>query len=146
MTWLTAIVDTNVLVSGLLSPNPVAPTRQIVRGMLTAQFPFVVSVELMQEYWDVLGRPAITRRHRLSRGELGDLLFRLAQDAIIVEPVAIEGSPDPGDTHVWSLLEARQDAVLVSGDGALQRRATRGRVISPRGFAEDLTARRPVRR
>ena len=141
MKWLAAIIDTNVLVSGLLTPNPDAPTRRIVRGMLTARFPFLLSPELVQEYHSVLLRPPIVARHRLARAEVDQLLLRLAQDGIVAEPSVGAAAPDPGDAHVWTLLVVRPDAVLVTGDALLRRRGPRGRIVSARAFAEDLESR-----
>ena len=51
------IVDTNVVVAGLLTKHEASPDARILDGMLGAAFPFVVSEALLAEYRTVLVRP-----------------------------------------------------------------------------------------
>jgi hypothetical protein len=44
-----AVVDTNVVVEGLLTKDPAAPTARILDGMLAGSFPFILSVVLLAE-------------------------------------------------------------------------------------------------
>jgi predicted nucleic acid-binding protein len=53
------IVDTNVLVAGLITGNDASPVARILDGMLAAVFPFVVSEALLAEYRAVLVRPGL---------------------------------------------------------------------------------------
>ena len=124
------IVDTNVVVAGLLTANNASP--RILDGMLAAEFPFVLSEALLAEYRTVLLRARLRQLHGLSTVEVETILTDLAQHAIIVTPVAAPRAPDPGDQLLWELLAARGDLRLVTGDKALLRdKGLRGRVISP---------------
>jgi len=131
------IVDTNVVVAGLLTKHADAPVARILDGMLQAAFAFVVSGSLLAEYRDVLHRPAIRKAHGLDDNEIETLMIALAEHAIVLTPIAAEPAPDPGDQHLWELLAARTDLRLVTGDKLLldQQREQR-RVITPAAFVE----------
>ncbi len=132
-----SVVDTNVLVSGLLASGPDSATAKIVDAMLSAAFPFVLSDALMAEYRSVLLRPALIKAHGLGPGEIDVVLVELAQHAMVLSPRAAGAAPDPGDQHLWDLLAARDDLVLITGDKLLQRnRAMRRRILTPAEFAE----------
>jgi predicted nucleic acid-binding protein len=134
---LAVIVDTNVVVAGLLTGDAASPVARILDGMLAAAFPFVVSEALLAEYRTVLVRPALRRQHGLTVAEVETLLTDIAQHAIVLKPAVGSPAPDPGDQLLWNLLATRADLLLVTGDQALQDDATmRARVLSPRAFVE----------
>ena len=129
------IVDTNVVVAGLLTANDVSPVARILDGMLVAAFPFVLSEALLAEYHTVLVRPSLRKLHGLTVAEVETILTDLAQHAIVLAPVVAPLAPDPGDQLLWELLAARADLVLVTGDKLLlQDVGMQGRVISPQAF------------
>ncbi|MBP8301969.1 MAG: PIN domain-containing protein [Planctomycetes bacterium] len=139
MTRPAVIVDTNVVVAGLLTAQETSPVARILDGMLAAAFPFVVSEALLAEYRTVLVRPILRKLHGLSVAEVEAILTDLAQHAIVLTPVAGPPAPDPGDQLLWNLLAARPDLVLVTGDKLLlQDAGMRGRVIAPRAFVANL--------
>jgi predicted nucleic acid-binding protein len=109
------IVDTDVVVAGLLTRNEASPVARILDGMLGAAFPFVLSEALLAEYRTVLVRPALRRLHGLTVDEVDAILTDLAQHAIVLTPVAAPSAPDPGDQLLWALLAAKPDLVLVTG-------------------------------
>jgi uncharacterized protein len=134
------IVDTNVVVAGLLTAHEASPVARILDGMLAAAFPFVVSEALLAEYRTVLVRPNLRKLHGLTVAEVEAILTDLAQHAIVLVPVAAPPAPDPGDQLLWDLLSARADLVLITGDKLLLRDAgMRGRVISPNAFVSATT-------
>jgi predicted nucleic acid-binding protein len=137
-----AVIDTNVVVSGLLNGVADSPTRRVVDGMLAGTIPFVLSETLLAEYRAVLLRPAISRRHGLSETEVDVLLEEVVLNASIRDPatgpqplppagsgrdartpgsaLADTGRLTPsGDEHVIELLRAVPGAVLVTGDRRL---------------------------
>lgn len=135
------IVDTHVVVAGLLTGNATSPVARILDGMLAAAFPFVVSEALLAEYREVMVRPALRKLHGLKVTEVETLLTDLAQHAIVMQAGVGSAAPDPGDQLLWDLLAARPDLLLVTGDKALQRDAAmRSRVLSPQAFLDALTA------
>lgn len=135
------IVDTNVVVAGLLTGNDASPVARILDGMLGAAFPFVLSEALLAEYRTVLVRPVLRKLHGLTIPEVEILLTDLVQRAIVLKPVSAPPAPDPGDQLLWELLSVRADLVLVTGDKLLLQNAVmRGRVVSPKAFLHGLTA------
>lgn len=139
MSRRAAIVDTNVVVAGLLTGNAASPVARILDGMLAAAFPFVVSQALLGEYRTVLVRPGLRKLHGLTVAEVETLLTDIAQHAIVLAPVAATPAPDPGDQLLWELLAAKSDLLLVTGDKLLLRHAgMRGRVLSPSDFVAGM--------
>ncbi|HOW47841.1 MAG TPA: PIN domain-containing protein [Rubrivivax sp.] len=137
MSRQAVIVDTNVVVAGLLTGNAASPVARILDGMLAAAFPFVVSEVLLAEYRTVLVRPGLRKLHGLTVTEVETLLTDIAQHAIVPAPGAGSPAPDAGDQLLWDLLAAKPDLLLVTGDKALQRDAAmRSRVLSPQAFAD----------
>ena len=132
------ILDTNVLVSAVVSPDERSPAKRVVRAVRSESFRLVLSEELMAEFDEVLRRNRLVRSHGLTDGQIDDLLAGLRRKAEFCEPrTPRTPPPDPRDMHVWSLHEAVPEAVLVTGDRALivGARADR-RVMSPREFVD----------
>ena len=132
-----AVVDTNVVVAGLLTTHADSPVARILDGMLAAAFAYVISDALLAEYRTVLRRTPLRKVHRLTSGEIDAVLVDLAQHAILLAPAPTRSAPDPGDQHLWELLALRDDLVLVTGDKRLQRDRSMGsRILAPAAFVE----------
>lgn len=135
MSRVVCIVDTNVVVAGLLTADDTSPVARVLDGMLAAAFPFALSEALLAEYRAVLLRPRLKKLHGLPVADIESLLTDLAQHAIVLTPGAAPAAPDPGDQFLWDLLAAKEALVLVTGDKLLLREpAMRGRVVSPADF------------
>lgn len=131
------IVDTNVVVAGLLTARDDSPVARILDGMLAAAFPFAVSSRLLAEYLQVLNRPALRKSHGLSVEEVETLVVALAEHAIVLTPSPSPAAPDPGDQHLWELLAARKDLRLVTGDKLLlEQNRNLYRLLTPQAFIE----------
>lgn len=132
------IIDTNVVVAGLLSTQVEAPTARILDGMLAAKFAYVVSSPLLAEYRDVLGRPKLRKLHGLSADEMETVLTELALHAIVLTVAPAPPAPDPGDQHLWGLLAVRDDLVLITGDARLlESNDWPRRIRSPRQWLDE---------
>ena len=112
---MRAVVDTNVLVSGLLWYGaPHAVMERLRSGTLA----LVSSPALMAEFADVIGRAnfdAVLARSNTSRERL---LAEVRQLAEIVEPPPLPAPVcrDPDDDEVLALAIAAQIDLVVSGD------------------------------
>ncbi len=95
---MRAVVDTNILVSGLLHPGslPAGVLRGIADRVLTP----VVCVEVMAEYAAVLPRP----RLRLRPGDIGDLLAMVEATADWVHAPLYTGQPPLPDAADWPFI------------------------------------------
>ncbi|MBA3505300.1 MAG: putative toxin-antitoxin system toxin component, PIN family [Betaproteobacteria bacterium] len=140
MKYVAAVIDTNVVVAGLLTNDPDSPTAKILEGMCRGAFPFLLSTSLLSEYREVLLRRKIRLLHGLNEREIDSLLTAFAANAIVREPEHRAGAPDANDQHVWSLVQSEPRCVLVTGDHALIEHPPRqSPVLSPRQFVEALS-------
>lgn len=131
------IIDTNVVVAGLLTAQAESPVARILDGMLAAAYPYALSETLLAEYRAVLVRPKLRRLHGLDAAEIDTLLIDLALHGILLPPVAAPTAPDPGDQHLWELLACREDLLLVTGDKRLfNDPLMHGRLLGPRAFVD----------
>ena len=135
-----AIVDTNVVVSGLLTSEATSPTCQILDGMLERLFNFLLSVDLLGEYRSGLLRPKIRQLHGLTNEEVDRLLTEIAANATVYEPgKASAKPPDAADQQLWDLLESNVNSVLITGDRKLLESAHHSkRIMNPRTFVDSL--------
>lgn len=130
-----SVIDTNVVVAGLITADAGSPTARILDGMRRGAFPFLLSDQLLAEYREVLLRPKIRKLHGLAANEVDRVLTEIATHAIVREPAPRVGAPDPKDNHLWSLLLEQPGCVLVTGDLALGRNPPpTSDVLSPRDF------------
>ena len=133
------IVDTNIVVAGLLTANAASPVAVVLDGMLNAAFSFVLSEPLLAEYRNVIGRPHLRKLHGLTMTEIDLILTDIAQHATVLSPAPGPLAPDPGDQMLWDLLASRTDLRLITGDKRLLTYLPMtGRVISARAFVEDV--------
>ena len=131
------VVDTNVLVSGLLSREADSPLSAILDGMIDGSLPFLLSPWLLAEYRAVLLRPRVQHYHGLSPREVDSILTEIAANGIWREPVESSAAPDPGDDHLWRLLSAVPGSILITGDRLLlQNPPENASVLSPRSYLE----------
>lgn len=132
------VVDTNVVVAGLITAEAGAPTARILDAMLGGRLRYLLSEELLAEYRTVLLRPKLVELHGLLPGEIDEILIRIASHAVVR---CLAGPPQgtAGDRHLLALLallSTEPGALVVSGDAALLRKAAqRGR--SPRELVDE---------
>jgi putative PIN family toxin of toxin-antitoxin system len=137
------IVDTNVVVAGLLTSQIDSPTAQLLDAMLDGRLIFLLSPDLLREYRVVMLRPKLARMHGLDETEVDALLTDITANALWRDPPAdaMHQAPDPQDGHLWALLACEPTALLVTGDRLLQEHPRPGgSVISPARWASDFRA------
>ena len=145
------VVDTNVLVSGLITADDESPVCLILDAMLAGRIRFLLSADLLDEYREVLLRPKIKKLHALDQGEIDKILTEVVANGIWRETSGSEAAPDPGDSHLWRLLRTQPGSLLVTGDRLLLEQPPEfASVVSPatfvREFEEDIRSsvkRRP---
>ena len=131
----TLIVDTNVVVSGLITEDPEAAVCRILDDMLDGAFAFALSPHLLSEYRQVLLRPKLMRYHKRTTGNIDRLLQHLVANGVWREPAPGPQAPDLGDNHLWALLACIPEAVLITGDRLLlDNPPVFAQVLSPAEF------------
>jgi len=134
------VVDTNVVVAGLLTGSSQSPVSSVLDSMLSGTLVFLLSPALLDEYRAVLSRPKIAALHGLSEGQIDELLVELTANAIWRKPESGSPAPDQGDDHLWALLLAHPGSALITGDRLLlENPLPRRSVISPRQWLNDFS-------
>ena len=105
------VLDTNVLVSALLSPG--GPSHQVVLLVIRGDLQLGVDARIRQEYQEVLTRG----KFRFSQVLVSDLLSALFEQAeeVIALPVA-ESFPDEEDRPFIEVALAHRASALVTGN------------------------------
>ena len=110
-----AVIDTNVLVSALLSNQPNAATVQLMGRLIGGEIIPVYSGEIMREYREVLGRKKFNFEPEMVRY----LLMAIEKYGVLLEPTATGiNLPDMKDLPFYEVvMEKRNDAAyLVTGN------------------------------
>ena len=129
------VVDTNVVVAGLITGDSASPTARIVNGMLDGSLLCLLSPDLLAEYRLVLLRPKISQRHGLNADQVDQILTEITLNALWREPLNSNHAPDPGDNHLWALLDSHPNSLLITGDQLLLDHAhDHALVMSPANF------------
>lgn len=105
------VVDTNVLVSGLLTPH--GPPGRIVDGLLLGELVAVFDDRILREYALVLARP----RFRFDPAHVAAVLEYLERDGepVVVPPLAVE-LPDPSDHAFLEVAWHADVSALITGN------------------------------
>ena len=111
------VIDTNVLVSALITRNENSPTVQILRFLANGNIVPVYSDEILKEYNEVL------RRDKFKLPEI--IIINLLKDIMdnglkVTELTEVnEVMPDPKDVVFYAVTLSAQDkdAFLVTGNG-----------------------------
>lgn len=128
---MIAVVDTNVLVSGLLSPF--GPPAKIVRMIAGGSVRLCFNAAILSEYEAVLARP----RFRFSPDAVEDLLGYIQASGIAVSSQPLPAPlPDPDDEVFLEAAKSGGAECLVTGNVRHypENRRCGVRVLSPREF------------
>ncbi len=110
-----AVIDTNVLVSSLLSKHDTSATSQVVFRMILGEIVPVYSAEILAEYREVLSR----KKFKFPLEQVEYLLNAIIEYGVLVEPspTGVE-LPNMKDLPFYEVvLEKRSDdAYLVTGN------------------------------
>lgn len=110
-----AVVDTNVIVSALITKNPDSPPRQVFRAMFTGAITPLYHADILAEYEEVLMR----KKFHLNPQTIQTVLKAIRQFGIEVAPSPTgEILPDMDDLIFYEVaMEKRDDdAYLVTGN------------------------------
>lgn len=128
---IRAVVDTNVIVSGLLKPFSDAATilRQIIAGEVT----LCIDARIISEYRDVLYRPKFAFNHT----HVEAFLEFIATNSKLVNSTPLRFRlPDPDDEPFLEVAISGRAEFLVTGNSKHFPKARRGKikVVSPGEF------------
>ena len=108
-----AVIDTNILVSALLSPKNDSATVQVIEKVLQKKIIPVYSEEIFAEYHNVLHR----KKFNFSVENVDYMLEAIKTFGILVNPAEIEIIlPDMKDVPFYKIILENADYYLVTGN------------------------------
>ena len=128
---ICAVIDTNVLVSALITHNPEAATSKVVRLLLDNEFVPMYDADIIAEYNEVLRRDKF---HILP--EVADsLISYIIEHGVEASRVDYaEQMPDEDDRVFYEVSLSEEDSFLVTGN--MKHYPTSPRVITPAAFID----------
>ena len=124
-----AVIDTNVLVSALITKNPEAVTAKVVRLLLEQEFVPLYDADIIAEYEDVLHRS----KFPILKETADALISFIIENGIESSRVDFEESmPDEDDRVFYEVSLSQEDSFLVTGN--LKHYPTSPCVITPADF------------
>ena len=134
------VVDTNVLVSGLLSPF--GPPAEVVRLVTANRVQLLYDPRILADYQQVLTRP----KFPFVPSRVDALLTQVEADGeLVTAPPLAKPLPDPDDEAFLAVATAGRARCLITGNlrhfPAAYRQGTS--VISPRAFVESYRDSEP---
>jgi len=142
---LKAVLDTNVLVSSLVSQH--GPPRHALDAWLEGHYTLVTSLYLVEESIHVLSYPRIARQIHLEEDELAAILAALLSQAEVTPGrLRLPGvTRDPKNDAVVACAAEGEADYIVSGDQDLLvlGRYETVQVVTPRQFANILAPSAP---
>jgi putative PIN family toxin of toxin-antitoxin system len=125
------VLDTNVLVAGLLSPF--GPCAQIVRMISSGELSLCLDARILSEYDEVLRRP----KFKFRVDKVTALLDHIGHSGTLAASSPLSDPlPDPGDQPFLEVALAAEAVCLVTGNQVhFPARLCRGtKVLSPNEF------------
>ncbi len=124
-----AVIDTNVLVSALITHNPQSPTAKVVRLLLNGEFLPLYESGIIEEYQEVLHRA----KFKFLPGVADSLISFIKEHGIETSRTAFrESMPDENDRVFYEVSLSVDDSFLVTGN--LKHYPQTPKVISPADF------------
>lgn len=105
------VLDTNVLVSGLLSPNGIP--AQILNLIQSKKVILLIDTRILSEYSAVLRRPKFKFKDEWINPVLD--FIKMESETVVPEPVYMD-FPDPDDKMFWEVAKSGNALYIVSGN------------------------------
>lgn len=112
MTQYYAVIDTNVIVSALLSSNPNSPTVALLDLIVEQTIVPIYNEDILQEYSEVLGRS----KFHFAQSRV-DAVIAAVRKGISADRTPIDWQfPDEDDVVFYEVAMSVDDAYLVTGN------------------------------
>jgi putative PIN family toxin of toxin-antitoxin system len=129
------VVDTNVLVSGLLTPF--GSSGEIVRMLFSGELILCIDARILSEYKEVLCRP----KFKFDKNKIAVLIDFILQYGQIVSSSPLKCPlPDPDDEPFLEVAMAGNVKILITGNKVHYPSASREgmEILSPSEFIDSL--------
>jgi len=129
------VLDTNVLISGLLNPN--GPPGRIIDLTLSQRLKILYDDRILAEYDDVIKRPHLKIEKELASTVLG--FFRLSGEPVIASPLAEDLLPDPDDViFIEVALSGKADGLITGNIKHFKNTPKEVNIFTPTEFIKIL--------
>lgn len=126
-----AVIDTNVLVSALITHNPEAATAKVVRLLFDQGFIPMYDADIIAEYQDVLHR----EKFPILPDAANALISYIIENGVEASRADFaESMSDEDDRVFYEVSLSNEDSFLVTGN--LKHYPTSPRVITPAAFID----------
>lgn len=110
---LYAVIDTNVIVSALITKRTDSPTRLVLDYLFTGRIIPVYNDEIIEEYQNVLSRP----KFKLPKDLIATAVEIIKEVGLPMERKPCnEDMPDPKDIVFYEVALAKESSYLVTGN------------------------------
>ena len=109
-----AVIDTNVIVSALLSSNLESNPVKVFRAIVQERIVPLYNDEILEEYKSVLSRPKFHLNHSL----IETVIKAIITDGLNIDrtPAADIEFPDPKDLVFYEVALSVEDSYLITGN------------------------------
>ena len=135
-----AVIDTNVIVSALISQKPQSYPLAVLSYVYSGKIVPVLNDEILAEYRNVLSRP----KFKLDPVDIDTALHVITQYGLHLArtPICDEIFPDPQDIVFYEVKMSKEDTYLVTGN---IKHFPRGPyVVTPREMVELIDKTMPA--
>lgn len=129
---LFAVIDTNVIVSALISKNPESSPLLVLAHVYSGTITPVFNAEIIQEYRDVLSR----KKFHLNPLDIEDALLVIQDYGLNVERTEVKDEvfSDPNDIVFYEVKMSKEETYLVTGN--IKHFPKKPFVVTPREMVE----------
>ena len=129
-----AVIDTNVIVSALISKNIDSDPGKVFRAIVQERIVPLYNDEILEEYRCVLSRP----KFHLAPALIETVLKAIIVDGLNSDRVLATGIdfPDPKDIVFYEIAISKENAYLVTGN--IKHFPVRSFIVSPAEMMEIL--------
>ena len=127
-----AVIDTNVIVSALISKNPESSPLLVLAHVYSGTITPVFNADILQEYREVLSR----KKFHLNPLDIEDALQAIRDYGLNVERTEVKDEvfPDPNDIVFYEVKMSKEEAYLVTGN--IKHFPKKPLVVTPREMVE----------
>lgn len=132
-----AVIDTNVIVSALITKSPNSPVLQVIQRIFLGRVCTLVNDEILAEYKEILTRP----KFGLEKETIDTVISELQNHSLNVDaPPSGVVLPDPKDVVFYNVVLTKRDdgAYLVTGN--IKHFPACRFVVTPREFLDIVDA------
>lgn len=131
-----AVIDTNVIVSALISTNPESHPITVMANVYSGVITPLYNAEILTEYREVLSRD----KFHLTKDDIESAISIIQGYGLDLERTKVEDEsfPDPKDVVFYEVRMSKEDAYLVTGN--IKHYPQKPFVVTPKEMVDILNS------